>query len=439
MLLCLQLKTVQGECFLDTEHSWLQTDPRGAPTVESDTMVLEFGQTAANSELDVSRFRPFNHSRNEVNRVGDRLKRLVTDSSGSHGEAIRLFRIAHAWRESHSYPMKSVRTSAIQSLRRLGIEGTTGSRLKRLPSIREKLSREPEMKLSRMQDIGGCRVICETIHDAVLLKSDIEKRRDENVVGQKDYVARPKSDGYRCFHLIIKFENPRASAFDGRRIEVQVRSRLQHSWATAVEAVGLVRNENLKGGVGSEKWLRLFKLMSGQLALAEGCPPPADLPTSRECVSEIRDLNNQLKAIEFLENTRYVVREIEPRKKPIQRRPTFYGLEFDNVDRIVKLRPFYNVTEGIAAYNTSERRELSDSDQRTISVLVEANNVEELKRAFPNYFVDVELFGQMLSEIVGGRNISEFAQQRGARTRPRREHAISTSWLNPGKSRRWVK
>ena len=60
--------------------------------------------------------------------------------------------------------------------------------------------------------------------------------------------------------------------YNGKRIELQVRTRLQHSWATAVEAVGLFRGEELKNHKGSEEWLRLFKLLSAEFAEAERCP-----------------------------------------------------------------------------------------------------------------------------------------------------------------------
>lgn len=410
----------------------------GSAKFESATIGRKSEQIADCDEFDVSSFRPFTHTRSEVNRVGDRLKRLVVASESSRIEAIRLFRIAHSWRESHSYPMKSIRASLIQSLRRLDVDGTTASRLKRLPAIREKLRRQADMNLSRMQDIGGCRVICSTIEDAVLLKKDVERKSIANIVGRKDYITNPKSDGYRCYHVIVKFENPRNAAFNGRRIEIQIRSRLQHSWATAVEAVGLVLNEDLKAGAGNRGWLRLFKLMSGQIALAEGCPPPPGLPDSREQIAEIKRLNEQLRAVDFLENTRYAVREIQPKKKLPRNRPEFYVLEFDNVEQIVKVRPFYNNVEGIAAYNTSERNELSNNDQRTVNVLVDAKNVEDLKNAFPNYFGDVELFGELLTELVGGRDISSYARPIETSARHKSEAVGSSAWLRPGKNRRWT-
>ena len=64
-----------------------------------------------------------------------------------------------------------------------------------------------------------------------------------------DYVTKGKDDGYRSYHVVFDFQSrDHEAAFDGRRVEVQVRTWLQHSWATAVEAVGLFRRENLKGG-----------------------------------------------------------------------------------------------------------------------------------------------------------------------------------------------
>ena len=43
---------------------------------------------------------------------------------------------------------------------------------------------------------------------------------------------------------------------------MQIRTAIQHSWATAVEMVGLFRKESLKSGFGDIKWLRFFELVS---------------------------------------------------------------------------------------------------------------------------------------------------------------------------------
>ncbi|MBV8457910.1 MAG: RelA/SpoT domain-containing protein [Acetobacteraceae bacterium] len=94
-----------------------------------------------------------------------------------------------------------------------------------------------------------------------------------------DYIVNPKNDGYRSHHLMLTYKGRGPlSVFTGRTIELQVRTRLQHSWATSIEAVGLFRREELKNNQGSADWLRLFKLMSAEFSEAECCPLPPDIP-----------------------------------------------------------------------------------------------------------------------------------------------------------------
>ena len=90
--------------------------------------------------------------------------------------------------------------------------------------------------------------------------------------------------------------------FNGRRIEVQIRTQLQHSWATAVEAIGMVRGEDLKGGEGNMEWLRLFELMSSEFAEIESCPLVPGTPDQPARRDEISCLNQKLKAVKTLEN-----------------------------------------------------------------------------------------------------------------------------------------
>ena len=52
-------------------------------------------------------------------------------------------------------------------------------------------------------------------------------------------------------------------AISRQSVEVQLRTRLQHVWSTAVEAVGLTQGVGYKVGEGPETWRRLFVRMSG--------------------------------------------------------------------------------------------------------------------------------------------------------------------------------
>ena len=65
-----------------------------------------------------------------------------------------------------------------------------------------------------------------------------------------DYIDNPKVDGYRGYHLIGAFPDKDG---DRRLIEIQVRTSIQHDWATALEIVDLFTGQALKSNQG-KKW-----------------------------------------------------------------------------------------------------------------------------------------------------------------------------------------
>ena len=80
------------------------------------------------------------------------------------------------------------------------------------------------------------------------------------------------------------------------KIEIQLRSRLQHAWATAVETVGTLLGEALKASEGSQEWLTFLTLTSSAFALLEKTPPVPGCPAaSDELRAVIRGLAARLK------------------------------------------------------------------------------------------------------------------------------------------------
>jgi len=69
-------------------------------------------------------------------------------------------------------------------------------------------------------------------------------------------------------------------------IEIQIRTLLQHAWATAVETVGTFINMPLKSSLGDEGWLRFFALMGSAMAIAEG---KSTVPGTSENIQELRN------------------------------------------------------------------------------------------------------------------------------------------------------
>jgi GTP diphosphokinase / guanosine-3',5'-bis(diphosphate) 3'-diphosphatase len=106
-----------------------------------------------------------------------------------------------------------------------GIEADVYGRAKKPYSVWRKM-REKELGFSRLSDIYGFRIICRSEGDCYRILGVIH-RRWRAVPGRfKDYISQPKTNGYRSIHTTV-------SGRDGKRVEVQIRTREMHEVAEA--------------------------------------------------------------------------------------------------------------------------------------------------------------------------------------------------------------
>ena len=78
-------------------------------------------------------------------------------------------------------------------------------------------------------------------------------------------------------------------------IEIQFRTKLQHTWATAVEMMGIYTKSQLKASLGDEDILRFFVLVSSVFAKMEGTPiAPITIDDFNTLISEIREIDKRL-------------------------------------------------------------------------------------------------------------------------------------------------
>jgi ppGpp synthetase/RelA/SpoT-type nucleotidyltranferase len=248
--------------------------------------------------------------RNQVDRAGEVLvgkKARPPDEPDPYWE----FRVVNNWRDAHNYPLAKVKANLkghARKVRKKNIqmyfhEVLVASRNKRLASIKSKLHRFPTMQLSQMQDIAGCRAVMRSIKEVRDLVSLNREKSPHLSRAEKNYINDPKKDGYRSHHLIYQFQDRpmRDATYNALRFELQVRTELQHTWATAVEAVGLLTGQALKSNIGSKDWRRLFALTSSEMATREGLPPIKSLPVKEsDRIQEMRDLTERLRAVETL-------------------------------------------------------------------------------------------------------------------------------------------
>lgn len=105
-----------------------------------------------------------------------------------------------------------------------------------------------------MQDIGGCGAIVSSAEEAFRIASGFANSRIRHIpIHYKNYILEPRSSGYRGLHLVYSYNSDRNPRWQGLKTELQIRSRLQHQRATAVEIVGKFTGAELKSSLGDER------------------------------------------------------------------------------------------------------------------------------------------------------------------------------------------
>jgi hypothetical protein len=328
------------------------------------------------------------HSRNRVDAAG----RCFVDPKATPEERELALVVINNWRSAHSFPLNTFQMYLRDRVTQIDGVPTVAQRIKRLQSIRHKLDRWPDMKLSRMQDIGGCRAVlsdAKAVDAAILAYS--QSRIKHKLVRRIHYGQQPKASGYRGVHLIYRYHSDRNATWEGLQVEIQLRTQLQHAWATAVETVGLFTQQALKSSWGDADWLRFFALMSSWMALREGTALVPDTPQDPvELRRQIKQYANKLNVASRLGAFSAAVNVTsEPSRLA---KPLYYVLElkYSGGGAELYIRDYSQAVEASDAYNAIEHA--TGGDERTDVVLVGVDQLQSLRRAYPNYYADTSSF-----------------------------------------------
>jgi ppGpp synthetase/RelA/SpoT-type nucleotidyltranferase len=309
------------------------------------------------------------------------------------------------WRSAHSQPLQTIKMLLKGRAKAVDKDAIVAQRLKRLPSIRAKLKRE-SLRLQQMQDLGGCRAIVKDMPALLALagkfQESVEKdpKKDEyrrhQIEWQKNYVIDPKPDGYRGIHYVFSYQTgtQHLKCFEGLLIEVQIRTKLQHAWATAVEIVDTFTGQELKSAlktqIGDRSWRRFFALMGTAIAMRERAPLVPGTPTTATALR--RELREYARRTD-------VRRVLSGLQAAVQRIGTGTGsgtgafvLELNADARSIRVTSFA-ASELEAAQQYLFDKERESKDQPSIQVVyVSVEKMDALKVAYPNYYLDTTLF-----------------------------------------------
>lgn len=332
------------------------------------------------------------YTKGEISRAG----RLLIDRNASVEQPAWALDVMSNWRAAQAYPMHAL----LMMLRRKATDIDTNAvvvqRHKRAPSIIGKLTRFPKMELSRMQDIGGCRAIVATVGDVQRLNEHIQTSRTRNELHREyNYIKEPKESGYRGIHLTYKY-NGEKSEYNGYFVEVQLRSKVQHAWATTVEIVDTFTDQALKSSKGTQDWLKFFRMASAEFAKLEKCPPGAHVE-GINTHKELARLAHQLSVVKrlnaFAVSANHIIQKSD-------NKTDYFLLELtEEGSKIVvtqyKMSDFERAT---TAYLQKEKQAKSESANDV--VLVAAGSMHALQNAYPNYFADSREFVRLMERAL---------------------------------------
>ncbi|MEN0644164.1 GTP pyrophosphokinase family protein [Alkalicoccobacillus gibsonii] len=130
--------------------------------------------------------------------------------------------------------LKGIREQYQKSSNHTPIEFVTG-RVKPVSSILNKAARK---KISfddlekEIQDLAGVRIVTQFVEDIETVVELIRKRKDFEILEERDYILEQKPSGYRSYHLIIWYPVQTIQGEKKIQVELQVRTLSMNFWAT---------------------------------------------------------------------------------------------------------------------------------------------------------------------------------------------------------------
>lgn len=342
-------------------------------------------------------FPVINYNNSDITKSG----KILANTKSTASALQEAERIISNWRIYHYYPILTIQGTLRNHVKRMSdYQSIVVQRLKKMQTIKEKLKRYPTMRLHTMQDVGGCRAIfssCEFVYELFdRLKGSSMKHK---IVSEKDYIKTPKKSGYRGIHLILEYNSLKNSSYNGLKIEIQIRTHLQHLWATAVETVGAFTNYSLKSSIGPDVWLDFFRYTSSLIALNENCNTVEDTPVNKdELISAIKELDKSHSIFEKLSTINATCDYIKSRKI---NRKRIYVIVINEDGKQINVFDFSetHLEDANKHYIEAEKNEKNNA------VLVSASSLDALRKAYPNYFMNILGFLELTTKLMMGDNV----------------------------------
>lgn len=197
-------------------------------------------------------------TKGQIRKLGANIR---TDSKNVSNENLEMLQ---KYRTSYKDTLSQVFTKLTNLTKSVYTESILSYRIKRIDSIIRKLERKPTMQLDRMWDIVGCRCILKNEKQIRKLERKIKENFFVIDSQTRDYYKKDNPTGYQSIHLYVQLDENHADV-----IEIQLRTKDDHNWATLVEITDLLLDDNAKEAEDytQTKFGKFHKILSSKNAL----------------------------------------------------------------------------------------------------------------------------------------------------------------------------
>jgi ppGpp synthetase/RelA/SpoT-type nucleotidyltranferase len=252
------------------------------------------------------------------------------------------------------------------------------------------------MELDRMWDIAGCRCVLKNSNHVVKLLRLLE----ENLTVRKinNYYENDVESGYRSIHLYVTEIHG-----DNRPIEIQIRSKQDHNWATLVEIIDILYEMRLKEGQSSPDFEKFLKM----IAILDNLKQTEKIIL----IELIHDLGifNKLFSV-FIQN--YLSVRVQWLRLNKTKEDHYFVIELgsDNKPEILAFDSFKKAEEEYF------RRFIINSGNNIVLTYLPQANFENLETAYANYtltthtFIDdyFKLIGEVCVELINRKEYKRY-------------------------------
>jgi putative GTP pyrophosphokinase len=312
-------------------------------------------------------------TKGEIDRLGEKIK----FSSKKLKEP--LLSELEAYRRQFKTPLSEVFNLVCQKRFKVNREIIVTYRIKRFESIVNKIARYPQMRFSRMWDIGGCRCIVKNDSEVYKLRDQIIKNlilRKEN-----DYIKDPQDDGYRSLHLYVSLPNSEEI------IEIQIRNKVDHNWSTLVEISDLIFDAGLKEYKKNKTLLEFHKLLSKKNTINY---------TEAKRITEIEKSYRYLEKLSEVFSKNYL--DVRAQWMEIEYKSAFnYFLIEAKKDEIPQILAFNNFLDAENTYY--EKYKVSDNTNIVLTHLPKPS-FQQISIAYSNYILSMHNFEDQIQDVL---------------------------------------